>query len=137
MQQISEFVINHWILVTAFGAVAGLLVANLLTGIGGVGPLEAVNLINREDAVVVDLRPAAEFAGGHITAAMNIPQIEFAGARDKLERYRSQPLLVCCGSGTQSSAAVRQLRGWGFDRAQSLAGGINAWRAANLPLTAD
>jgi rhodanese-related sulfurtransferase len=137
MQQLSEFVINHWILVTAFGAVAGLLMANLLTGVGGVGPLEAVNLINREDAVVIDLRPAAEFASGHVTAAVNIPQTEFAAARERLERYRTQPLLVCCASGAQSTAAVRQLRGWGFARAQSLAGGINAWRAANLPLAVD
>ncbi|MEX2482494.1 MAG: rhodanese-like domain-containing protein [Gammaproteobacteria bacterium] len=136
MQQLSEFVINHWILVTAFCAVAGLLIANLLSNAGGVSPLEAVNLINRENAVVIDIRPASEFSAGRITSAINIPQTELAAARERLERYKSQAVLVCCASGGGAATAVRQLRGWGLSEAKPLAGGINAWKAANLPLTA-
>lgn len=136
MQQLSEFVINHWILVTAFCAVAGLLIANLLSSAGGVSPLEAVNLINRENAVVIDIRPASEFSAGHITSAINVPQTELAAARERLERYKSQAVLVCCASGSGAAAAVRQLRAWGLSEAKPLAGGINAWKAANLPLTA-
>lgn len=135
MQQLSEFVINHWILVTAFCAVAGLLIANLVGTARGVSPLEAVNLINREDAVVVDVRAPEEFARGHLAGAINLPQAELEQARARLGAPAERPLLVCCQSGTTAGAATRRLRSAGYARAQVLAGGINAWRAANLPLS--
>jgi len=136
MQQLSEFVVNHWILVTAFCAVAGLLIANLLSTASGVSPLEAVTLINREDAVVVDIRPPAEFAQGHLAAAINLPLGELGAARERLGAVGERPVLVCCQSGASAATAVRRLRAAGYPRAQVLAGGLNAWRAANLPVSA-
>lgn len=134
MEQLSEFVINHWILVTAFCGVLGLLIANLLSGAGGLTPLQAVELINREDALVLDVRTTGDFEAGHITNALNVPVADLEGARDKLGDTE-RPLIVCCASGTTAVGAVRRLRGWGFSGARTLSGGINAWRSANLPLT--
>lgn len=137
MEQLSEFVVNHWMLVTAFCAVAGLLLANVMTGVGGVSPLEAVNLINRDNAQVIDIRTAEDFARGHVAGAVNVPFKELAGAGEKVQRFKDRPVLVCCQSGSTASAAARQLRGLGVSDARVLAGGINAWRGANLPLTSD
>ncbi|MGE0482866.1 MAG: rhodanese-like domain-containing protein [Gammaproteobacteria bacterium] len=136
MQQLSEFVINHWMLVAAFCAVAGLLIANLLGAAGGVSPESAVMLINREQAVVLDVRAEKAYASGHITGAINVPQAGLADARARLEAYKDRPVLVCCDTGTTAGGVVRQLRGWGIGRAQALNGGISAWRGANLPLEA-
>jgi rhodanese-related sulfurtransferase len=135
MDQLSEFVVNHWLLVTAFCAVLGLLVANLVAGAGGVSPQAAVIMINREGAVVVDVRPAAEFAGGHIIDAVNLPLSDIAAARERLKRHRDKPVLVYCASGTTAGQAVKQLKAMGFGPVQVLRGGLGAWRAENLPVT--
>jgi rhodanese-related sulfurtransferase len=137
MEQLSEFVINHWMLVTAFCAVAGILLANLLSGAGGVSALEAVNLINREDAQVVDVRSADDFARGHVAGAVNLPLNELDHAGERLQRYKGRPLLVCCQSGSSAMGAARRLRAQGFAGARVMAGGVQAWRTANLPLTSD
>ncbi|MEQ8660439.1 MAG: rhodanese-like domain-containing protein [Gammaproteobacteria bacterium] len=137
MEQLSEFVVNHWMLVTAFCAVAGLLLANLLSGAGGVSPLEAVNLINRENAQVIDVRSAEDFARGHLAGAINVPLKELDGATERLQRFKGRPLLVCCQSGTSAMGTARRLRTQGFADVRVLAGGVQAWRSANLPLTSD
>jgi len=137
MEQLSEFVVNHWMLVTAFCAVAGLLLANVMTGVGGVSPLEAVNLINRENAQVIDIRTAEDFTRGHVAGAINVPFKQLSEAGEKVQRFKERPVLVCCQSGSNAGAAARQLRGLGVRDARVLAGGVNAWRGANLPLTSD
>jgi rhodanese-related sulfurtransferase len=137
MEQLSEFVINHWLLVTAFCAVLGLLIANLLSGASGVSAQQAVTIINRAEAVVVDVRSAGEFAKAHIIGAINIPQGELEQAPARLRRYQGKPLLVYCASGSTSAAAVRKLRQLGVAEVQSISGGLVAWRQENLPVTAD
>lgn len=136
MQQLTEFAVNHWLLVSAFIAVLGLLIANLLSSAGGMSVQEAVILINREGAAIVDIRPSAEFAAGHIIDALNIPLAEIKGASDKLKKYKSKPILVYCGGGSLASRAVRELKQLGCERVYALKGGIGAWRADNLPVTA-
>ncbi len=134
MQQLSEFVINHWLLVTAFMVVLGLLLASLFSAVGGVSPQQAVGLINREGAVVVDVRDTAAFAKGHIIDALNIPSAELDGAAAKLRRHGGKRVLVCCESGASSAAAVRKLKAAGVEQVDSIKGGIQAWRNDNLPL---
>lgn len=134
MEQLSEFVINHWILATAFCTVLGLLLANLMSSAGGVGPQQAVNLINRDGAVVVDVRKAEEFSTAHIIGAINIPHSELDQAESRLRKHQNKPVLVCCASGGSSATAVRQLRRAGVENVQSINGGIAAWRQENLPL---
>ena len=98
---------------------------------------EAVGLINREDAAVLDVRDAQEFAGGHILNARHIPLAELEGRLGELERLKRKPVIVCCEKGARSSAAVAVLRKGGHDKALNLAGGLDAWRGAGLPVVRD
>lgn len=136
MSQLIEFVTNHWMLFLALGVISGLLVYNVLYGNkGSVDALQATQLINRDGAVVVDVRPTADFAQGHIINALNIPMNGFKNQIGTLQKFKEGPLLVSCRSGSQSSIACNQLRKEGFQKAFNLRGGILAWQAANLPLT--
>ena len=134
MEHLAEFATNHWMLVTAFSVLLGLLAATTMAGGGGVPPQEAVNLINREGAVVIDIRNAAEFAAGHIIDAVNFPLADLPKAGEKLKKYADKPLIVCCGSGNLASQAARELKSQGIARAYALRGGLGAWRADNLPV---
>jgi rhodanese-related sulfurtransferase len=136
MQQLIEFTMNHWILVLTFVVVAGFLVFNLLMGDkNAVDPVAATELINHQEAVVVDVRPAADFNKGHIINAISIPSNGFANQMGALNKYKEKPIIVSCRSGAQSSAATMQLRKAGFEQVYNLKGGILAWQSANLPIT--
>lgn len=136
MSQLIEFVTNHWMLFLTLGVIAGLLVHNILHGNkGSVDALQATQLINREGAVVLDVRPTADFAQGHIINALNIPMNGFKNQIGTLQKYKDQPLLVSCRSGSQSTLACSQLRKEGFQKVYNLQGGILAWQSASLPLT--
>lgn len=99
-----------------------------------VGPLEAVQLINRRDAVVIDVRDASEFAAGHINNARHIPEGQLAERVKDLEKFKTRPLIVACRSGTRAASAVALLRKQGFGEAVALRGGIGAWQQASMPL---
>lgn len=135
MDQLAEFAVNNWMLVTAFFVVLGLLIANLFTGVGGVGPQDAVRMINRDGAVAVDVRPQADFDAGHIIDAVHLPAAELPQGLERLKKHRDKPLIVYCASGGSAAQAVRKLKAAGFDQAQALRGGIAAWRSENLPVT--
>jgi rhodanese-related sulfurtransferase len=136
MQQLIEFAMNHLILVTAFILVAGYLVFTLVQGDkGSVDPSAATVMINHQDAVVVDVRPSADFHKGHIINAISIPSNGFANQIATLNKHKDKPIIVSCRSGAQSSAACQQLRKAGFEQVYNLKGGILAWQSANLPIT--
>ena len=96
--------------------------------------LEAVQLINRRDAVVIDVREPAEYAAGHITNARNIPEQQLAGRTKELERHKSRPIVLSCGTGGRSARAGALLQKAGFSEVFALRGGIAAWRQAGMPL---
>jgi rhodanese-related sulfurtransferase len=138
MNQIIEFVGNHLGLVIALVVILTLLIQNLISGGGGkdaVDPVRATELMNHEDAVVVDVRPMADFNQGHIIGAVNIPSNGFANQLKQLERHKSKPIIVSCRSGAQSAQACAALRKAGFEKVHNLRGGILAWQSANLPVT--
>lgn len=136
LSQLLEFVVNHWYLFLALVVIVGLLIHNLLVGDrGSIDPLGATEMINRQDATVIDVRPAADFAKGHILNAVNVPMNGFKNQMAMLAKYKGKPIIVSCRSGAQSSAACSQLRKEGFQDVYNLKGGILSWQAANLPLT--
>lgn len=98
-----------------------------------VGTVEAVQLINHKDALVLDVREAAEYAAGHILNARNIPAKEVEARVAEIDKFKERPLIVACADGGQSGAVAAALRGKGFTQVVSLAGGIAGWRAASLP----
>ncbi|MBK1705590.1 hypothetical protein CKO40_13760 [Halochromatium glycolicum] len=136
MAMLLEFVGNHWVLFAALGVILGLLTYTLIIGDkGSVDPSSATVLINQRDATVIDVRPAADFAKGHIINAVNVPMNGFKKQTGALARYKNGPVIVNCRSGSQSQAACHVLRKAGFDEVYNLKGGIMAWESANLPLT--
>ena len=104
------------------------------SGSKAVSPTEATMLINREDAVIVDIRESEEFATGHLPEARNFPAKALKERLAELEKFKERPLIVCCATGMRSASACGQLKAAGFSRLHNLAGGIDAWRAASLPL---
>ena len=99
-----------------------------------VGPSEAVTLINRKDAVVLDVRDDGEYARGHITNARHVPEKQIADRMKELEKLKSKPLIVSCASGRRAAAVVDTLRKQGFADVVMLRGGISAWQQAGMPL---
>ena len=101
---------------------------------GGLNPVGAVQLINREKAVVVDVCEPAEFAAGHVGGAKNIPLADMEKKLAAAVKNKSLPLILVCQSGVRSGRAVAIAKKLGYDQAQSMAGGMVSWKAANLPV---
>ena len=99
-----------------------------------VSAFEAVQLINRQEALVLDVRDVGEFEAGHITNAKHVPERQLAERLKELEKYKGRPLIVTCRSGARSGAAVEILRRNGFAAAVNLRGGLGAWQQAGMPL---
>lgn len=132
-----EFSANHMLLVGGLIFSFFLLVFTELRrkamGLTNVEPQDAVKLINA-DALVIDLRSAEAFAKGHIVNARNIPMDELEANRDKIEKFKSKPIIAVCDAGTTSARAVDSLRKSGLESVYGLKGGLSAWTQANLPL---
>ena len=132
-----KFIVDNIFLVgVAFVSGAMLVWPLVRRGAGGpsVNSLEATQLINRRDALVLDVRSADEFARGHILNARGIPLNELEARLADLERYKQKPVIVVCESGTRSGAGVALLRRSGFGEVFNLSGGLAAWQQAGLPV---
>ena len=137
MEQFIEFAGNHPVLFAAFGAIVGMLLWTTLQTAGGtrLSPAEAVKMINDDEAVVLDVRSDAEFEAGHIVGAVHVPEGQLDGAMNRLQKYKSKPIIAACRTGQRASAVLGKLKGAGFERVYNLSGGITAWEGASLPLT--
>jgi rhodanese-related sulfurtransferase len=138
MEQLLEFAGNHLALVAALVVILILLTQNLMADVSGkwvVDPQRATELLNREEAVVVDIRPMADFTKGHIINAINIPMNGFKNQMSQLNKHKEKPIIVACRSGAQSAAACKLLRSDGFEQVYNLKGGILAWQSRNLPVS--
>jgi len=100
----------------------------------GLDPAGAVQLINREKGVVIDVCEPAEFAAGHVGGARNIPLGELESKLAGAVKNKALPLILVCQSGARSARAVAIAKKLGYEQAQSLGGGLASWRAANLPV---
>jgi rhodanese-related sulfurtransferase len=99
-----------------------------------VSAFEAVQLINRKDALVIDVRDIGEFEAGHIAGAKHIPEAQLASRVKELEKFKERPLILTCRTGSRSVPGVKLLRAGGFAGAVNLGGGIGAWEQAGMPL---
>lgn len=131
-----EFLIDNWMLVAvALGSGLMLLWPAITGGMAaGVNPTEAVQLINRDKAVVIDVCSPAEYAAGHVVGARNVPLEELAQRLPQVVKNKATPLVLVCASGVRSRRAAAIAKKLGYDKAVSLAGGLAAWRAASLPV---
>jgi rhodanese-related sulfurtransferase len=103
-------------------------------GVAAVTPSEAVLLINRSNAIVLDVRDDAEFAAGHITDAKHIPLAQLPDRIKELQKLKTKPILVNCQAGMRSAKACDILRKNEFTQVHNLQGGLNAWIQAKLPV---
>jgi rhodanese-related sulfurtransferase len=131
-----KFIIDNWYLFAIAAASGGLLLWPVLQGatLTGIAPAAAIQLINREKAVVVDVCEAGEFAQGHIVGSKNIPLGELEAKLAQAVKNKALPLVLVCQTGARSGRAVAMAKKLGYEQAQSLAGGLKAWKAANLPV---
>ena len=115
----------------------GMLLWPLVAGgnVAHLTPAEATLLMNREDALVLDVRETGEWGAGHITGARHITLGQLDKRLSELEKFKEKPIIVVCATGNRSSSACGQLKKHGFGKVYSLGGGISAWRDASLPLT--
>ncbi|MGF1525282.1 MAG: rhodanese-like domain-containing protein [Candidatus Competibacterales bacterium] len=138
MAEFLDFAARHWYLFAALFAILGLLIGTevyqSLSGVKGVNPAQTLQLINHDDALVVDLRGASDYRGGHIQGAVNIPSGELKDRLKEVQRFKAKPVVVYCQTGTRSQSAGGILKQAGFDRVHHLKGGLQAWRGDNLPV---
>lgn len=135
MEQFFEFIASHPFLAGAFVLLLGLFVRNeMQRGGETVTAQQLVSLINREGALVLDVRDRKEFREGHIVDALNIPHTALGDRLRELEKYKAKPVVVACKMGQHSGAAGTVLRKAGFENVARLRGGVTEWRGQNLPV---
>ena len=135
MDRLLEFVLNHPELVIPFFVLLTLLIM-LESRRGGktVSSQMLTNLVNKEDAVVVDVRDTKEFREGHITESRNIPFSSLKDNLTQLEKFKDKPVILVCKMGQHAGAAGRILSTSGFKDVRRLSGGITTWKSDGLPL---
>lgn len=132
-----DFVQNNLLLIAvAFVSGAMLIWPLVRRGAGGpwVTTLQATHMINREDALVIDVRDAAEYTKGHILGARSAPLADLERRLAELAKFKARPVIVHCESGNRSTNAIGILRRNGFANVYNLAGGLAAWQQAGLPV---
>jgi len=132
-----KFVMDNIFLIAAAVVSGAMLVWPMVRrGSGGpaVSTLEATQLINRQDALVVDVREQAEYAQAHILNSRGLPLSQLEARIGDLEKFKDKPVIVYCATGNRSSAAAAMLRKAGFSKVSNLSGGFAAWQQAGLPV---
>ena len=140
MQRLLEYAAHHQgLTLLVVAAALAVLVYELrerARGAGAISPQDTVRLMN-QGAALLDVRGAEAFAAGHIRGARNLPADRLAEGLDGLKRFKDKPVVVYCDRGVTAPAVLRQLAGNGFGKVVSLRGGLNAWRAEQLPVARD
>jgi rhodanese-related sulfurtransferase len=133
-----RFVLNNiWLVLAAIVSGSILvwpLINRRLSGVPEVGAMQAVHLLNRKDAVMIDVREPAEFNSGHAPNARNIPLAQLDKRIGELEKFKHRPAVIVCQNGGRSHSATTALKKAGFAEVVVLAGGFGAWQQANMPV---
>jgi rhodanese-related sulfurtransferase len=131
-----KFILDNWMLMSIALFSAGALFWPVLKGATGSSLTAegAVQLINREKAVLIDVCETNEYAAGHVAGAKNIPLSELEQKLPGMVKNKALPVILVCQSGARSGRAVAIAKKLGYEQAQSLAGGLGAWKTANLPV---
>jgi len=136
MEHLSQFIYNHWQLCLALVLILIFIFIHEYLELQKQGkrltPEAAIELINHQNAVVIDLRSADLFKKGHIIDAVRAAEADFDSP--KMDKYKTKPMILVCARGLQSTTLAKSLRTKGFSQPLVLTGGIAAWQAANLPL---
>lgn len=138
MDALIPFLLEHWVLSSAFVVVVLLLIINEMRhrqfGVNAVSPQEAVQLMNHHGGCVIDIRGAEEFNNGHITHAKHVNPVELDKKLAKLQRYKTKPVILVCASGQDAPKIGGQLIAAGFENVYLMSGGMHAWKGEGLPV---
>ena len=132
-----KFLIDNWMLIAIALASGGMLLWPLISSGMAAGSLSAagaVQLINRDKAVVIDVCEATEFAAGHVVGAKNLPLGQFEEKLPTTVKNKTLPLILVCASGARANRALAIAKKLGYEQAQCLSGGLKSWKEANLPI---
>ncbi len=129
-----KFLLDNWMLITVALASGVALLLPVLTKGQGLSPQDMVQRMNRDKAMVIDVCEPDEFAKGHVAGAKNLPLGQLQDKLSQTVKNKSLPLIMVCQAGARSARAAATARKLGFENAQSLAGGLKAWQAANMPV---
>ena len=132
-----SFIVQNWYLILLAVVSGGLLLVPALKGAtgGSLQPNDAVAKINREKAVVIDVREPEEYVKGHLTNAKNIPLSQLDERLPQLIKNKALPVIMVCEKGARAARAQQQAKKLGYEKAEALAGGMKAWREAGVPVT--
>ena len=135
---IEKFVVDNWPLIAVAFVSGGMLVWPAVAGGRGgnrLSTLQATQLINQRDAVVLDIRDQADFARGHIANAKNLPAKVLDERKAEIDKLKDTPVIVSCDTGMRAGASAEKLKALGIKEVFILQGGLNAWRDAGLPVS--
>ena len=135
MVQFLEFIANHPVLSVMWVITLGAIIFyHIRTSATSVAPQEAVMMINRKNAVVIDVRDRKEFDSGHIVDSVNMPLNKLKQRLSELRKHEHKPMIVVCKMGQHSGEAAKLLQEAGHQEVVRLTGGLTEWRAQSLPL---
>ena len=138
MDRLSEFVAQQMWLVLGMAGLTVYLLVSLLgrfnRGYQELTPAQLTLLVNREDALVVDMSPIADFEKAHIPGSRHVAPSQFDPENKVLAKVKDRPVVVVCRNGITAGPAARRLVKAGFKRVHVLSGGVGQWQAADLPL---
>jgi rhodanese-related sulfurtransferase len=131
-----NFIVDNWMLLLVALSSGAMLLWPVLQGAAtaGLSPAAAVQLINREKAVVVDVCEVEEFSAGHVGGAKNIPLNQLEEKLPSAVKNKALPLILVCQTGARATRALAIVKQLGYAQAQTLGGGLGAWKTANLPI---
>lgn len=131
-----KFILDNWMLISVALASGLMLFLPVMQGAAtaGLSAQQAVQMINREKAQVIDVCSAEEYAAGHLIGARHVPLDQLEQQLPGVAKNKSQPLILVCASGMRSKRAVVMAKKLGYEQAHSLTGGLKAWKEANLPV---
>lgn len=130
-----NFLIDNWMLILVALTSGAALLWPVMTQGSGLNTAEAVLRMNRDKAVVIDVCEPGEFAQGHIAGARNVPLARLEAELPSVVKNKNTPVILVCQAGSRSGRAVAVARKLGYEQAQSLAGGLKSWQAANMPVS--
>ena len=133
-----DFLLNNWMLILVALLSGGMLIWQAKNGGGaqaGLTVADAVQKMNREKAVLVDVREAGEYANERIAQSKNIPLAQLSEKLPQTVKSKSTPVLFFCEHGARSGRAAAIAKKLGYEQAYSVAGGMRSWKSANMPVS--
>jgi|TARA_B110000305_G_scaffold230112_1_gene281909 rhodanese-related sulfurtransferase len=135
IDQVFEFISNHFLLIGLFVALVFAFVVNEgKRGGDSINTNTLVNLVNRDNALILDVRDSKDFSAGHIVDALNIPFSNFDKRVGELDKFKDRPIIVVCKMGQHASGVGGKLKTLGFEKVHRLGGGMGEWSASSLPI---